>query len=93
MSFTFDVIVNPIILAAAITGGGIIGFVWGRTKLAKSRSRIQQLETELMRSNEETLDAQRACVILERRLKDQSIPVIPMKINAGKENNKEKISK
>ena len=93
MSFTFDVIVNPIILAAAITGGGIIGFVWGKTKLAKSRSRIQHLETELMRSNEETLDAQRACVLLESRLNDQSIPVIPMKINAGKENNKEKISK
>jgi hypothetical protein len=93
MSFTFDVIVNPIILAAAITGGGIIGFVWGKTKLAKSRSRIQHLETELMRSNEETLDAQRACVLLEGRLNDQSIPVIPMKINAGKENNKEKISK
>jgi hypothetical protein len=93
MSFTFDVIVNPIIMAAAITGGGIIGFVWGKTKLAKSRSRIQQLETELMRSNEETLDAQRAFVLLESRLNDQSIPVIPMKINAGKENNKEKISK
>jgi len=93
MSLTFDVIVNPIILAAAIIGGGIIGFVWGRTKLAKSRSRIQQLETELMRSNEETLDAQRAFVLLESRLNDQSIPVIPMKINAGKENNKEKISK
>ena len=93
MSFTFDVIINPIILLAAIIGGGIIGFVWARTKLAKSRSRIQQLETELMHCNEETLDAQRAYVLLESRLKDQSIPVIPMKINGGKENNKEKISK
>jgi hypothetical protein len=93
MSITFDVVINPIILVATIIGGGIIGFVWGRAKLAKSRSRVQQLETELMRSNEETLDAQRAYVLLESRLKDQSIPVIPMKINGGKENNKEKISK
>jgi hypothetical protein len=93
MSITFDVIINPIILVAAIIGGGIIGFVWGRVKLANSRARVQQLETELMRSNEETLDAQRAYVSLESRLKDQSIPVIPMKINGGKENNKEKISK
>jgi hypothetical protein len=93
MSLTFDVIINPIILVAAIIAGGIIGFVWGRIKLANSRSRVQQLETELMRSNEETLDAQRAYVSLESRLKDQSIPVIPMKINGGKENNKEKISK
>jgi hypothetical protein len=93
MSFTFDVIINPIILLTAIVGGGIVGFVWGRTKLAKSRSRIQQLEAELMHCNEETLDAQRAYVLLESRLKDQSIPVIPMKINSSKDNTKEKVSK
>jgi len=61
--------------------------------LNKSRSKIQQLESELIQSNEETLEAQQAYVMLERRLKDQSIPVIPMKINGSKENSKEKASK
>jgi hypothetical protein len=94
MSFTFDVIINPIILLAAIMGGAIVGFGLGRGKLAKSKSTVRQLETELMHCHEETLEAQRAYVALESRLKDQSIPVIPMKINGSKENNsKEKATK
>lgn len=93
MSFTFDVVINPIILLAATIGGAIIGYLVARVKLAKSRSHIQQLEAELMHCNEETLDAQRAYVILESKLKDQSIPVIPMKLNGTKENSKEKASK
>ena len=90
MSFTFDVIINPVILLAAIIGGAIVGFGLGRGKLAKSKSTIRQLEIELLNGNEETLEAQRAYVALERQLKDQSIPVIPMKITGSKENSKEK---
>jgi hypothetical protein len=62
--------------------------------LNKSKARIHELEKELMACNEETLEAQRAYVLLESRLKDQqeTIPVIPMKIN-GKETSKEKASK
>jgi RNase P/RNase MRP subunit POP5 len=90
---TFDLIINPIVVGAAVIVGLIMGFVLGRVQLAKSRSRIQQLEIELMHCNEETLDAQRAYVMLESRLRDQSIPVIPMKITGSKENSKEKASK
>jgi hypothetical protein len=95
MSFTFDVVINPIILLVGTMGGAVIGFAVGRVKLAKSRTHIQQLEAELMHCNEETLDAQRAYVMLESRLKDQdqSIPVIPMKLNGTKESAKEKASK
>jgi hypothetical protein len=93
MSFTLDAVINPVILLAAVLAGAILGLIIGRAKLSKSKSRIQQLETELMHCNEETLEAQRAYVVLESRLKDQSIPVIPMKINGSKENSKEKASK
>jgi hypothetical protein len=93
MSFTFDVIINPIILLVGVIAGAIMGFGTVKMKLARSRSRIRQLENELMRSNAETLEAQRAYVALESGLKDASIPVISMKINAGKENPKEKASK
>jgi hypothetical protein len=93
MSFTFEFIINPIILSAGVVGGAIIGYGAGKVKLAKSRSQILKLENELMSSNLETLEAQRAYVALERGLKDQSIPVIPMKINGSKENPKEKASK
>ncbi|HXB91776.1 MAG TPA: hypothetical protein VNU72_05785 [Puia sp.] len=93
MSFTFDVIVNPIILLAGVIVGAIIGFVVGKAKLAKAKSRISKLETELLNSHTETLEAQQAYVALERH-QDQSIPVISMKINGnGKETAKEKLSK
>jgi hypothetical protein len=93
MSFTLDVVINPVILFGAAMVGGIFGFVVFKAKLNKGKNRIQELEKELMICNEETLEAQRAYVILESKLKDQeTIPVIPMKIN-GKESTKEKASK
>jgi hypothetical protein len=93
MSFTFDVIINPVILLVSIIGGAIVGYGLKRGKLAKSRSTIQKLEIELMNCHQETLESQRAYVLLESQLKDQSIPVIPMKINGSKENSKEKATK
>ena len=93
MSITFDAIVNPVILLGGIIGGVILGFGLGRIKLARSRAKCRELETELMSCHEETLEAQRAYVMLESRLKDQPSPVIPMKISATKENTKEKVSK
>jgi hypothetical protein len=90
MSVTFDVVINPVILFAAVIGGAIVGFVFGRGQLAGRNSRIEQLEAEILSSHQETLEAQRAYVMLQSNLKDQSIPVIPMKINGSKENSKEK---
>ncbi len=94
MSITFDVVINPVILLGAVIAGGLFGYLIFKTKLNKSRTRIQQLEKELMTCNEETLEAQRAYVLLESKFKDQqeTIPVIPMKIS-GKESSKEKASK
>lgn len=85
LSFTFDAIINPVILLAAIIAGAIVGIFLGRAGVKRAKARIQHLEIELMRANEETLEAQRAYVLLENRLKDQAIPVIPMKINGTKE--------
>ena len=91
MQFTLDVVINPVILFGAAAVGGIFGFVVFKAKLNRGRAKIQQLEKELMHCNEETLEAQRAYVLLESKLKDQQTsPVIPMKI---KENSKEKASK
>ena len=90
MSVTFDVIINPVILFAALIGGVFIGLVFSWGKLSRSNARIEQLESEVLSCHQETLEAQRAYVVLQSKLKDQSIPVIPMKINGNKENSKEK---
>ena len=92
MQFTLDLIINPIVLLLAGVSGIIIGYVFAMAKLAKAQAKIQKMELDLLSSNEETLEAQRAYVDLEARLQDQSIPVIPMKIN-GKESSKEKATK
>jgi hypothetical protein len=95
MSFTFDLIINPIVIVLAIIGGALVGFVLGKGKLAKAHSSIRRLESDLMLSNEETLEAQKALVALEARFQEQqAIPVIPMKIPGNKENgSKEKATK
>ena len=91
--FTLDPIVNPIILVIAVAAGAIAGLGICRAKVAKSASKLKKLEAELLQSNEETLEYQRAYAELESRMHNQSIPVISMKINGNKENPKEKATK
>jgi hypothetical protein len=93
MSVTFDLVINPVLLLIAVLAGVLLGFALGRGKLAKIRAEIYKLEGELMNSHQETLESQRAFVALQSKLKDQAIPVIPMKISGNKENPKEKATK
>lgn len=91
VSLTFDYVINPIILVVTLVAGIGIGFGLGRGKLAKSESKLRKLEEELLSSHHETLESQHAYAELESRLNNQSIPVIPMKMNgSNKENSKEK---
>lgn len=90
--FTFDLVINPIVFLAALIGGAIVGFAASRRKLAKKQARIIELEKDMMSSHAEVLEVQKAYVLLERKLGEQSSPVISMKIN-GKDSSKEKISK
>lgn len=89
---TFDLIINPVILMVAVIGGGVIGLLLGRAGLARSRSKILELEKEMMNTHAEILEIQKAYVQLENKLEEHSIPVISMKIN-GKDNSKEKATK
>jgi len=89
---TFDLIINPVILLVAAIGGSLIGLLIGRATLRKSRSKIIELEKEMMNSHAEILELQKAYVLLENKLEEHSIPVISMKINV-KENSKEKATK
>lgn len=94
MSFTFDLIINPIICSLAVLAGALVGFIVAKGKLIRAQSQIHKLESEIFLSNQETLEAQKAFVALEASLQDQTIPVIPMKITGTKDNNsKEKASK
>ncbi|HVU97613.1 MAG TPA: hypothetical protein VHE34_20455 [Puia sp.] len=95
MSFTLEPIINPIVVVLAVVGGALAGFVLGKGKLLKARSAIRRLESDLVLSNAETLEAQKALVALEAHVQEQqAIPVIPMKISGKKDNGSiEKASK
>jgi uncharacterized membrane-anchored protein YhcB (DUF1043 family) len=90
--FTLDLIINPIVLVVAGVIGIIIGYLVAKGMLAKAKSTISRLQSDLLASNAETLEAQRAYIELEAHLQDQAIPVIPMNIN-GKEVSKDKSPK
>ncbi|HEX9511314.1 MAG TPA: hypothetical protein VF939_12580 [Puia sp.] len=93
MIITFDLIINPIIFVAALIGGAIVGFAASRKRLAKKQARIIELEAEMMSSHAEILEMQKVFVQLEKKLGEQSSPVISMKINGKESPSKEKISK
>lgn len=96
MSFTLDLVINPIVLALTGIIGILIGYLVIRIRLAKAQSKIQKLEMDLLSANRETLEAQQAFVALESQMQqdNQDIPVIPMKITGPtKESTKEKASK
>jgi hypothetical protein len=93
MHFTLDLIINPVIVFLSVLVGALAGIAVGKARLIKSYDRIRQLENEMISSHAEILEIQKAYVRMETRLKDQSIPVIPMKINGKETNPKEKVSK
>ena len=90
---TFDLIINPVLLLMAAIVGGLMGLLIGKAKLAKGRSKVLELEKEMMNAHAEILEMQKAYVQLENKLEEHSIPVISMKINGGKDNPKGKASK
>lgn len=93
-TFTFDVVINPVILSVSLFAGVFLGYVFGRAKVLKTEAKLKKLEAELLGSHQETLESQRALVELESRLQNQTSPVIPMKLTAAtKEATKEKATK
>ncbi len=93
MQFTLDFVINPIIFLGAMVVGASAVILVNKGRLAKSRRQIKQLENEMISSHAEILEMQKAYVKMETRLKEQSIPVIPMKINGKEVNPKEKATK
>jgi len=63
--------------------------------MARAHSTIRRLESDLVASNQETLESQKAYVALEAKFQEQQdIPVIPMKISGAKDSSsKEKATK
>lgn len=72
------VIANLIWTLPLCIGFGLAGYAFRSIVLKKMRSRIQELEAEMLQNHAEILSLQRENTELADKLKNNSVPVIPI---------------
>lgn len=70
--------VNLFLLGGALVLSFLIGFMIRSAELAKTRRKVVSLESEMVSNHAEILNLQKGKAELEKKLKTDSIPVIPM---------------
>ncbi|WEK36397.1 MAG: hypothetical protein P0Y53_02700 [Candidatus Pseudobacter hemicellulosilyticus] len=75
--------VNLFVLGGALILGFLVGFLTRGGQLAKWKRKVISLETEMLTNHADILDLQKDKAVLELKLKELAIPVIP--INAVKD--------
>jgi hypothetical protein len=73
--------VNLFVLVGCLALSGLFGFAFRSGQIKSLKSKISNLEKEMLSTHAEILDLQRQKVNLEHRLKESSpIPVIPINV-------------
>jgi len=75
----FDLTINIIVLFVLLALALLAGYGLRSRQLARKDRQIMELEKEVVQVSAEILQVQKEYCELELRLKDMSIPVIPMK--------------
>lgn len=75
--------VNLFVFGGALMFGFIIGFLARSSQLSKWKRKVTHLETEMLTNHADILELQKENALLEQKLKELVIPVIPL--NAVKE--------
>lgn len=88
LAFQFTINILWLIPVAIIAF--IAGLLFRSAQVARARSRVSELDKDLLNSHAEILELHQEKAELERRLKDSPIPVIPIKSNK-EENNPDKL--
>lgn len=86
----FQFTINILWLIPVAIVAFIVGLLFRSAQIARVRSRIAELDKDLLNSHAEILELHQEKAELEKRLKDPLIPVIPIKSNK-EENNPEKL--
>jgi hypothetical protein len=77
--FTIEVSINIIVLALVVVGAIITGFALRSIQVAKMRTKIEELEREILNNYAHILDLEKENTTIESKLQDIQIPVIAMK--------------
>ncbi|HTQ63464.1 MAG TPA: hypothetical protein VMI12_01630 [Puia sp.] len=76
---TFEFSINIIVFAIVLLVSALVGFSFRSRQMAKSRSKIEELEREILNNYAQILDLEKENTSMESKLQDIEIPVIAMK--------------
>jgi|SRR5450432_1843276 len=82
--FTNEVTLNVYLLASVLGISFLVGFAIKAKMVIRARTKIEELEREIMTNYEHILELERETMNLENRMQDIKSPVITMKAS-GKE--------
>ena len=71
--------VSVLSLIAIIAGSALAGYVLRSRQLQKKQFKISELRKEIVYNHAKILELQKECVTLERKMKGNIAPVLPMK--------------
>lgn len=78
--------INLFALAALIIAFFLLGFFLRSAQLRSLKLKVIELETEMLRNHADILDLQREKAILEQKITESKIPVIPLKSSKEDDN-------
>ena len=76
---SIELSINIIVLACIILTAGFIGYKLRGRQLSQSRSKIEELEREILSNYAEILNLEKENTSMESKLQDIQSPVIPIK--------------
>ena len=76
---SIDLSINILVFACLLLAAGFIGFRLRGSQLSKSRSKIDELEREILNNYAEILNLEKENTSMESKLQDIQSPVIPIK--------------
>lgn len=71
--------VNVLVLLGIFVFAFLVGYLLRTAQLRKQHSKVIELETEMLRNHADILELQKEKALLEQKLKEIQIPVIPIK--------------
>jgi hypothetical protein len=74
-----EVTINVFVFALVLLAAAIVGYCLRSRQMMKSIAKIEQLEREVLSNYAQILDLEKENTILESKIQDIKIPVIPMK--------------
>ncbi|HET9277790.1 MAG TPA: hypothetical protein VFN95_06375 [Flavitalea sp.] len=84
-----ELTLNVFVLTGIVFGSFVIGFLIRANQIRSLKSKIVELEREMLNNHADILELQRSKALLEQNLQASKIPVIPL--NPTKEEGGEKL--